>query len=293
MAMLKTLTLLLIVLASCMSSSEADRITTQKEGDEAQATSEDKAEIKTVEFHNLNEEDFTDEEHQEVQAEDANFASGLTAEMNFTPRPLCPCVEPYRGGDGRVAIDNCFWCKYKSMNDLKRTICKKCSASVGDTLYLETWQTCLGTGCYREKGHCSRPTTVGVTYDKEHFVNALKCPPPAGGLALGGNSWDMIQGVLAANNRLNSNGGVLSSPMYSSDSAKAKANCKTDYTAVFIEHWRTCTGPNGCYHQKTYTCEKQYSDVSVCLKTVLEKNGVTYSKAHQLSFVSCKASEDR
>lgn len=287
MAMLKTLTLLLIVLASCMSSSEANRIQTQKVGDEAQATSEDKAEIKTVEFHNHNEDSkiFTDEEHQEVQAEDANFASGLTAEMKFTPRGSCSCVESYRGSDGRVEIDNCFWCKYKSMNDLKRSICKQCRASVGDTVYLETWQTCLGTGCYQEKGHCSRPTTVGVTYNKEHFVNALTCVPP-----VGGNSWDMIQGVLAANNRLNSGGGVLSRPMYPSDSAKAKENCNADYTAVFIEHWRTCID---CYHQIKYTCRNEYSDVSVCLNTVRKKNGVTYGKAHQLSFVSCKASEDR
>lgn len=212
----------------------------------------------------------------------------------LTPRPLCSCVEAYRGSDNRVDLEGgCFWCRYKSMEALITGMCAECGKSAGDIVYLENWQFAAGT--YYDKTWCNKPddSQVGVTYNKVHYVNAFPCSGDSGS-----NNWKIIQGSLSA-----FKGGWISETMYMSWHPYAKKYCNLyscsppACNAVYVEHWRVCTGSKECTPSKIYSCKGAYADTLECTATVIGevigKNRKTYGKYHALTFMSCNAGEDR
>jgi hypothetical protein len=215
----------------------------------------------------------------------------------INPRPMCDCIEEYRGSDWRISIDNCFWCRYKSMYGLIRDLCKQCNFDGGESVYYENWYD--ESHAIQEKIHCSRGgrddkgvwAKVGSTYGHKHYLNQFTCPSTAVN-----NFWSTVAGLLAP---YRSQSKVKL--MYMSSEPEARKYCN-DYcaggsetcTGIVLEYWWTCREAE-CYNTKVLTCDQQYKDSTkarhndqvACVKYAVRHNGVLWGEPHHLSFMSC------
>lgn len=224
-------------------------------------------------------------ENETFQAEDY-IAEQDSAMMK--PRPMCSCVEAYRGGDHRMEIDSCFWCRYTSLDGLVRKMCKQCDAGPGGSVYLESWQTCIN--CGHDITHCSPRgrddervwAKVGSTYGEMHYLNRFTCPSEAVTRV-----WSTVKSLLEPYRSDNS-----MKLMYMSFEPKARKYCD-DYcdggsatcTGIVLEHCRQFPfTTTTCHKSKIYKCKGELADQVACVEYAIDHNGVNY-----LSFLSCLA----